>query len=48
MNAARWLVINLMNERVEYTLPSGKEPHAMAVASGGKIFVNNRGTEKFG
>jgi len=40
------VVLNLRTEQVEKTLPTGKVPHAMAIATGGKIYVNNRGTRE--
>ncbi|MBI2239487.1 MAG: beta-propeller fold lactonase family protein [Magnetospirillum gryphiswaldense] len=40
------MVVNLRTEKVEKTLPTGKVPHAMAIAPGGKIFVNNRGSKE--
>jgi DNA-binding beta-propeller fold protein YncE len=42
----RVVVIDLETERVIRTLPTGKVPHAMAVAPGGKIFVSNRGSRE--
>lgn len=39
-------VINLDTEQLEDKLPTGKTPHAMAVTSMGKIFVNNRGSKE--
>jgi YVTN family beta-propeller protein len=40
------VVIDLNTEQVGKTLATGKVPHAMAIAPGGKIFVNNRGTKE--
>ncbi len=40
------VVIDLNTEQVSKTLATGKVPHAMAIAPGGKIFVNNRGTKE--
>lgn len=40
------VVIDLNTEKVSKTLPTGLVPHAMAIAPGGKIFVNNRGSKE--
>jgi len=40
------VVLNLHTGQAEKTLPTGKVPHAMAIALGGKIYVNNRGTRE--
>jgi hypothetical protein len=37
---------DLKTERAVTVLPTGKVPHAMAIAPGGKIFVNNRGSKE--
>jgi YVTN family beta-propeller protein len=39
-------VIDLVTEKLVKNLPTGKVPHAMAVAPGGKIFVSNRGSNE--
>lgn len=38
------VVVDLETEKVTKILPTGKVPHAMAIAPGGKIFVSNRGS----
>lgn len=38
----RVAVIDLVTERLVKTLPTGKVPHAMLTAPGGRIFVSNR------
>jgi YVTN family beta-propeller protein len=43
---ARVVVIDLDTEKVTKTLPTGKAPHAMAIAPGAKIFVSNRGSKE--
>ncbi len=40
------VVVDLNAEKVVKTLPTGKVPHAMAIAPGGRIFVNNRGSNE--
>ena len=40
------IVVDLNAEKVVKTLPTGKVPHAMAIAPGGRIFVNNRGSKE--
>lgn len=40
------VVVDLATEKVDRVLPTGKVPHAMAIAPGGKIFVNNRGSRE--
>lgn len=40
------VVIDLNTEKTIKTLPTGKVPHAMAIAPGGRIFINNRGTKE--
>jgi YVTN family beta-propeller protein len=39
-------VVDLHTEKVIKTLPTGKTPHAIAIAPGGKMFVNNRGSKE--
>jgi DNA-binding beta-propeller fold protein YncE len=40
------VVVDLRTEKTVAVLPTGKVPHAMVIAPGGKIFVNNRGTKE--
>jgi len=39
------MIVDLINEKVVKTLPTGKTPHALAFTKEGKGYVNNRGTK---
>ncbi len=43
---ANVVVVDLNSEQTVKTLPTGKTPHAMAIAPGGRIYVNNRGSRE--
>lgn len=39
------MIVDLINEKVVKTLPTGKTPHALAFTKEGKGYVNNRGSK---